>query len=62
MKQKRKLELIKTPPLTARSTKHYTTSTSENISKHKHTYSTGMFSHTPCLTQSPNSLISGEAG
>ncbi|CAK75184.1 unnamed protein product (macronuclear) [Paramecium tetraurelia] len=59
-KKKRRQMILNTPPLTARTITNYQSVISDRQSKHKHTFSTGINSNTPCLSLSPINMNSRE--
>ncbi|CAD8053262.1 unnamed protein product [Paramecium sonneborni] len=59
-KKKRKHLIFNTPPLTARTVTNYQTTNTDCQSKHKHTFSTGINSNTPGISQSPINMYSRE--
>ncbi|CAD8061212.1 unnamed protein product [Paramecium sonneborni] len=60
LKKKRKHLIFSTPPLTARTLTNNQTIYSDRQSKHKHTFSTGINSNTPCISLSPINMNSRE--
>ncbi|CAD8139671.1 unnamed protein product [Paramecium pentaurelia] len=59
-KKKRTHLFLSTPPLTARTIINYQTINSDRQSKHKHTFSTGIYSNTPGPSLSPINMNSRE--